>query len=441
MAGVPISQIPPGLATLASGVAAGGRAITRSFVDRWQDPVESALTAYIPSATCQFRLLFSRTDEHKILWIPFGKKTQVVFDATVSFQLNSISDLSMQEGSVDVGALSAAVVAPSFLVTRPSRADLDRFGFGADSTAANTILLRLGPDRAHILAVMNPETRKKARIRYSPNGIPGEEQPKKNKYSLDWVLAFVRTLGAWIESDTMTEAAREPFSVADENTVPGVLFYLLQAYSACYSKVASPSPEAMLLPAIFQKRFVIEGYGADVKLRLAADGTLSDGKDFESSQLTLRLRVRRTAAEITAIPNELSTADRLTASFVAALEFNVDENDWADRLNVSRVFVRPFFQTAQDQAAVLRIARDNHADTDVVILTGMLAGMRRTVMLSARFTVNMKKDPPDVDVTPDSIEVLAIAPENGAGVVVGLDAVDFLLKYLVNLRHWMGVLS
>ncbi len=439
----PISLIPEKIGRLAAGIAAGGLNVTRAFVDRWAGSPETALVGYLRSALCNFRLTFTRSSSKTILFV-FRQEgpVKVVFDATVSFEINSSSDLSpwIPPALSDVGVV---LVLPSFLVGVPTRQQLDRFAFGADSTAANTLLLALGPDRSDILAVMNPEAGEDALIRYSPGGNPGPIEPAAARYSLRWVLSFIRTLGSWMESDLSASASRPAVVSQDEESVSGVLYYLLQAFVNASQELSAGAAEAARLPDIFQKTYEVNGYQADLKLRLRPDGKLSDAEDFETTQLTLRLRVRDgepRIAEITAIPNELAVSGSLAASFFACLQFGVDEETWVSLLGVDRVFVGPFFHTAQDYA-VFRISRDEFADTDVVILRGFLKGVVTTVVLTARFTVDMKKDAPEVQLPrQDSIQILAIAPDEGTA-TVGFGAVSFLLQYLVNLRRWIGGLG
>lgn len=230
---------------------------------------------------------------------------------------------------------------------------------------------------------------------------------------------------------------------ADEQSVPGVLFYLVGAYVNASNLVSQPGTQIFELPEIFQKTYFVNDYQADLKMRLASDGKLSDSDDYDTFQLTLRLMVRNGSqrmAEITAIPSDLAVSSALTASFTAALEFNVQAEVWGTLLDIEPAFVSLFFESARSDVLAFRIARDQYADTDVVVLRGMLAGRQSTVVLSARFIVDMSKAPPDVDVNPDSVEILAKVMD-GDGSKVDFDTVKFLLHYIANFRHWMGVLG
>jgi hypothetical protein len=445
--GAPIHQIPDKIGALVSSVSAGGRTVTRAFVDRWFGPPETAETAYLRFAECTFHLVLTES-ESKTIFFFFHEEgpTKVVLDATISFRINSSSDQvpSTPFSQADIGT---TYILPSFLIGFPSRADLDRFGFGAASTDANTALFALGPEGKDLLAIMNAEAGKKAQIRYSPGAIPGSAEPQRGNYSLAWVLAFIRTLSSWMESE-LTAGERLPALVAaDERSVPGVLFYLLSAYVNAASLVAQPPAEVLNLPDIFQKTYTVDNYQVDLKMRLAADGSLSDAEDYETSQLTLRMRVRECggrAAEITAIPNELATSGPLLSAITEALEFNVPTSDWRDLLGLGEDeagFVPGFLQSARSNAIAFRIGREEDADHEIVVLTGMLADRLLTVVLTAKLIVDMSRGSPTVDVVANSVESLAVVEGDGSNATVGFDAVEFLLTYISNFRHWMGVLQ
>jgi hypothetical protein len=442
----PVHQIPDQIAGLASAIAAGGRTVTRAFVDRWSLPPEEALVAYLPSASAGLRLLFTTSNTHTILFFFHVKDpVNMIFDASVSFNVNTVSDLGPPELPVAIENLQVSFRLPSFLIAFPTREQLDKFGFGADSTSKNTVLLALGPAHSDFLAVMNPETGKKASVRYSPAGVPGPVEPKNGKYSLVWVLAFVRTLGTWVASDLQDSDARHVVLTSDETSVAGVVYFLLKAFAQSNQALLQPDKAVLQLPEIFQKTYFVNQYQADIKLRLRPDGTLADADSPDTSQLTLNVRVRDSqppAAEITAVPNELSISGPLRDAFVHALQFDVMRSTWASLLHVNQGFVGPFFDSAAATAAVFRIARDKSVDIDVVVLTGELQGTLKTVVLTAQFRVNASHDPPKVSVlNEESIEILAMAPGDGGNVVVGFDPVKFILTFLTNIRHWIGELA
>jgi hypothetical protein len=328
-------------------------------------------------------------------------------------------------------------------MSRPSRQDLDHFGFGAASTDDNTVLFALGPQRKDILAILNADAGKRALVRYSPEGSPGAIEPQQGRYSLDWILQFIRTLASWMESDLVMGERLPAHVEADERSIPGILFYLLTAYTTSSTQLAQPGSDVDQLPDIFQKTYVVNNYQADLKLRLAADGTLSDSEDYDTSQLTLHLRIQDRSghtAEITAIPNELAVSGPLLASFSSALEFNVPRETWGDLLGVNPVFVPLFLESTRSSLIVFRIGRDRYADTDVVILSGTLEGQLSTIVLKARFMVDMQNDSPSVDVNPDSISILAKVAGDASNASVDFDAAAFLLKYVTNSLTWMKAL-
>ncbi len=440
-----IHLIPEQIANLASAVAAGGRTVTRVFVDSWSLPPEQAMVAYLPSANVDFRLVFTRSDTHTILFFfHTSDPVKVIFDASVAFQINSVSDLGPPLSPVAISDLQVFFRLPSFLVAFPTREQLDMYAFGADSTPQNTLLLALGPDHSDFLAVMNPEAGKKAQIRYSPAGVPGAAEPVKGKYSLAWVLSFVRTLSTWAESDLQASQLRPIVVSSEETSVAGVLFFLLDAYVKSNQALVLPDAAVQRLPDIFQKTYGVHQYQADLKLRLHPDGTLADADASDTSQLTLSIQLRDTrppVAEITAVPNELSISGPLLDAFLTALQFDLMSSTWAQLLRVNEGFVRIFFNSVADHTAVFRIARNKSLDTDVVVMTGMLAGSEKTVVLTAQFKVNAASDPPSVHIEDDnSVQILAIAPGDGGNVVVGFDPVKFVLNFLVNVRHWIGEL-
>ncbi|HZD30069.1 MAG TPA: hypothetical protein VE779_00255 [Candidatus Angelobacter sp.] len=442
----PVHQIPDQIADLARAIAAGGRTVTRAFVDRWSLPPEQALVAYLPSASAGLRIMFTTSNTHTILFFFHVKDpVKVIFDATVSFQVNSVSDLGPPDSPSKIDGLRVSFRLPSFLVAFPTRDQLDKFGFGAASTQQNTSLLALGPEHSDYLAVMNPEKGKDASIRFSPAGVPGLVEPKNGKYSLAWVLSFVQTLSSWVASDLQGSAARHIVLTSDETTVAGVIFYLLQAFVQSNQALLQPGDAVRQLPEVFQKTYCVNQYQADIKLRLRPDGTLADADVPDTSQLTLSIRVNDTrppAAEITAVPNELSIAGPLRDAFLRALQFDVMRSTWARLLHVNQGFVGPFFDSAAETAAIFRIARDKSLDTDVAVLTGELQGALKTVVLTAQFKVNAAADPPKVGLPDeDSIIMLAIAPGDGGNVVVGYDPVKFVVNFLTNLHRWMGDLA
>ncbi len=441
-----IHLIPDQIAGLARAIAAGGRTVTRVFVDRWALSPEQGLVAYLPAASVDFRLQFTQSDTHTILFFfHTTDPVKVIFDAAVSFQINSVSDLGPPLSPVAIGDLQVFFRMPSFLVAFPTRVQLDKYAFGADSTSKNTLLLGLGPDHSDFLAVMNPEDGKKAQIRYSPAGVPGPAEPNKGKYSLAWVLSFIRTLSTWVESDLQASESRPIVVTSDETSVAGVLFFLLDAYVKSNQALQLPDAAVQQLPDIFQKTYAVNQYQADLKLRLRPDGTLADANASDTSQLTLSIRLRDQrppVAEILAIPNELSISGPLLDAFLNGLQFGLMQSTWAQLLKVNEAFVRIFFESVVGHTAVFRIARDKSLDTDVVLMTGMLAGAQKTVVLTAQFRVNAASDPPTVDINDDnSVQILAIAPGDGGNVVVGFDPVKFVLNFLVNVRHWIGELA
>ncbi|HEX7312731.1 MAG TPA: hypothetical protein VF297_02360 [Pyrinomonadaceae bacterium] len=391
----PLVKLPEQLKALTDKIPVAGRLVTALSVDRWTLPPGRAEVNYLNAARIGLRLFFAKTGSTTVFFI-FRKKSEtwVMLEALVTLELHS-APVSEPTPVLSVEEITRLVTIPAFMWVDLTEADAAKFG-PPGATPLNTVFFRLGAEGKDVFAVKSPETGKKATLLYSPGGVPGEVEPKGGKYSLRPFLEMVRTLRDWIAQEKPAFETYKGVGLPTEDTpVHEILTRLLQAYVVSHNSL---KPDAA--PPPLRQSYRIAGYGATLKMRLKADGTLAQKKEEEQFQLAVEMKLttgETPTASVTLAPPDFLIAGPLYDAFFSELEAPAGYEAIARAGNIPVSEVRKFLAAARPGSAIFRVSRGSDSDTDILVLTGgTLSGGPATLIVEAEFAVNVKDGPPTV---------------------------------------------
>ena len=439
----PIENLPAQLATLAGKIPAAGRLITAASVDSWTLPPGRAQVTYLRAARITLRLYFAKSGTTTILFI-FRKETGrwVMLEAVVSLALRAASAAEPAR-VLAVEDIRRLIRVPSFLWLDVTEDAVATFG-PPGATPENTVFFRLGDGGRDILAIRNPEAGKKATLRYSPGGVPGQVEPRDGKYSLRAFVNMTRTLRDWLAQDRPALLTLESVGPpADDTTVNRILTKLLQAYvDSSNAQVAADPPDDAPLP--LRQFYRIASYVVTLKLRLKADGTLAQKEKEEQFQLAADMALSddpTPSATVTLDPPDFLVSGPLYDAFFGELGTPTTLAAIARAMKTDAGFLRPFFTSARPASAIFRVDRSADSDTNILMLTGQLLGAPATVIIQARFRVNAKKEHPTVELLDSEPQVISMQGEDPGGFQIGFTYVEyFLLLARINWL-WVGALA
>lgn len=421
---------------------------------------------------------------------------RVVFKTLVSFEVGPviaeprISELTLEQ-------IDHRIILPPFVVVRPTEDQLKEskgmLGNDAD-LKKNSVLFMLGPHGEDLLAVKNPEGGiEGARICYKHDGKDEEVRQSGNKlWPLAPFLALIDAIQSWAAGDFETghEEALTPPKPEDATECARILNRIIRAYCEAVNEVDNGSrPVLSDLLEKMQTRYGVRDFRADVILQLRPDGTLA-GKDEEEEekkdeperyegveeeyedeyereffrdekeeeeeregkkrlfQLLMRVRLRphdqgERATVAIGPPDFLVSGDLFNEFWKSLLEEDVIKR-LGDELGVTEEDIRSFIKTYGLAGSVFRVNREDGKDTDILILSGLLADRCRLVILRGIFEV--KATVPEVKVlrrkiigTPLIKRVFVGEPDPAA---FGLDTntVEYFLELITAIKRWVGVL-
>jgi hypothetical protein len=439
----PLENLPAQLTTFVSNITVAGRLVTSASVDRWTLPPGHAEINYLTTARITLRLYFAKSGTTTIFFI-FHKDTGtwVMLDALVSLALRAAS---MVEPApiLTTNDIRRLIKVPSFLWMNVTENEVASFG-PPETTRQNTVFFRIGEGGQDVLAIKNPEAGKKATLRYSPGGVPGQVEPKNGKYSLRPFMDLTRTLRDWLAQEKPAFLTLENIGPpADDTTVHRILTKLLQAYVDS-SNALVPTDAADDTPLPLQQSYRIPSYDVTLKLRLKADGTLAQKEKEEQFQLAADVTLSADAipsAMVTLGPPDFLVSGPLYDAFFSELQTPAAVEAIADAMHINAGFLRPFFASARPASAIFRVNRGPDNDRDILVLPGQLFGEPTTVIIEAEFRVNAKKEPPTVELQNAALQVITLKGGDPGSVQINFDYVEYFLLLARTIWFWVGALG
>lgn len=437
----PLDNLPAQLTTLAGNIPAVGRLVTSGSVDRWTLPPGRAEVNYLSAAHITLRLYFAKPGATILFF--FRKAAWVMLDARVSLALRSASALEEPAPVLTVNGIRRLIKVPDFLWMNVTEEEVALYG-PPEATRQNTVFFRVGADGRDVLAIKNPETGKRATIRYSPGGVPGQVEPKSGKYTLRPFLALTWALRDWLAQEKPAfltlESAGPP---ADDTMVNRILTKLLQAYVDS-SNALPPADAEEDTPPPLRQSYRISGYDVSLRLRLKADGTLAQKESEEQFQLTADVGLAgepTPAAVVTLGPPDFLISGPLYDAFFNELKTPNAVAAIADVMNINAGFLRPFYESARPASAIFRVSRGRDYDRNILVLPGQLFGAPTTLIIGAEFIVNAGKQPPTVELVTDLLQVKSVKDTDPGNVQIDYDYVEYFLLLARTIRFWVGALG
>lgn len=439
----PLEDLPGQLTTFARGIPVAGRLVTSASVSRWALQPGIAEVNYLGAARISLRLFFAKSGTTTIFFI-FHKDTGtwVMLEAVVALALRAASEAEPAP-VLTLGDIRRLIKVPAFLWVEVTEDEAASFG-PPEATRLNTVFFRLGDGGRDVLAVKNPESGKKATLRYSPGGTQGRVEPVKGRYSLRPFLDMTLTLRDWLAQEKPAfltlESAGPP---ADEATVHRILTTLLQAYVDSNNALA-PTGVPDDTPPPLRQSYRISSYDVTLKMRLKADGTLAQKEEEEAFQLAADVKLAeeptRTAA-VTLGPPDFLVSGPLYDAFFGELETPLAVEAIAGAMHINAGFLRPFFASARPASAIFRVNRGPDNDRDILVLPGQLFGEPTTVIVEAEFLVNAKKEPPSVELVNAAPRVVTLKGGDPGDSDVNYDYAEYFLLLARTIWLWVRALG
>ena len=434
---LPLAKLPEEITALSGLIPKVGHTFTSTSVERWFKQPGLAEINYLRSVVATWRINFSKTGTSTILFIFRRKKEPfVMLDATVSLAIRVASPIEPQPAPA-IHEIQRRVTYPTFLLPDPTDAEIALFG-PPGSTRDNTVFFKLGSSGENILAILNPELGKNAKLRYSPKGVPGAVEPKDGKYSLRPFLDLTSTIRDWLAQKKPTVTGTQMTGTPMQTTVVHeILTALLQAYVD--SNQALKTPEMM---DVFQQ-YLIGKYEFALKLRLKADGSLAEKKEEEQSQLMIDGSINSgtppVASVVVEAPDFLVDGPLFDA-FFSSLTPPSAVDAIAGELHLHPNFVRPFLHSAKEGAAIFRSGHEDGRDQDILVLTGNLTGSPSVVIINAEFRVNVDRDPPKVELFVGSVRAVRFEGPDPGSEVIRFEFIKYYILLASSIHRWLGAL-
>lgn len=392
----PLSLLPAQIADISAAIAVGGYQVTRASAARWflQDDAPDA--AYLTNIRVGLRVSFTlQTSSTIFFFFHTDAESYVPVEASVAFQVRPIAVPPAPPGST----IPRCRALPPFVLTGLSAGDIARFG-PSGATPQNTVFLALGNGQ-DIFALRNPRDAKRSAIRFSRNRTPGVEQTWRSGYDLQPFLELMKTLDSWV-ADGAPAAAPVPMSgSAMPVVVTGILDTLTEAYVTSASQLAAPTEPLASAQEWFSKYYEIYGFSASVKMRITADGSLSESPEQERLQIATQMKIDGThpVSTITIGEPRFVVAGRLRQAFLDELAYDpACTGQLAELLGVVDIQISSYIDTTRETAIVVLAQTSGSSERALIWLPGQVAGVARPLLLSGLFTV--KTDEPQLSVSP-----------------------------------------
>jgi hypothetical protein len=432
----PLTELPKDITSLARMIPGIGSKVTAVSVDRWPKLPGLAEINYLRTVALKWQISFSKTKTSVFFFFRRKQSTWVMLAASVSLNVRVANPLEPRP-SPAIDDIRRRVRFPAFFWVNPSDDEIKTFG-PPGATAANTVFFKLGSGR-NVLAISNPETGKKATLRYSPGGVPGPVEPQNGKYSLAQFVDFTWTIRDWLArgkpSSTAIELTGPP---SQDAPVRQILTALLQAYvDSSASLAASPANPLFV-------SYVIDGYDLSLNLRVREDGSLAEKKEEEAFRVIIAATTKPGPPPVVSVdlePPDFLIDGKLFEAFFSAFTPPDPLRRLAKAAGTQPGPMGLFLSRARSTATIFRIARRDDRDDDLLVLSGDL-GAPTTLVIKASFKVKTEKDPPSVELAGDDIEVLKIVGNaSDPSAKIPFDFVEYYLLLASSLRHWLDALG
>jgi hypothetical protein len=395
----PLEELPAALAALSSQVVEGGREITRLSVDRWFRRFGEADMLALAEVRLGWHLFVEKRNASTWFgFIPLATNRLTALEANIAVQARPASVPPVVDGVPEL-----RLELPSFFWLDASPEDIRRYApAGGLGDAENTLLLRLGEQRQDILGVhLDPPSQVAARLRFSPGGVPGADEPS---VALASYVALVDTFSAW-QSAGMPSQPDSAVTLPDAagKTVADVIRRVRDAFVACRVELGA-APTFPALPVTSSWR--VDGCSADLVLRLDVNGDLAEKLAALRFIALLHIAQRGDdALRVTVGPGELSVSDGVVDAvlddFAGAMgRPALAAAIWIDtpypHLHVASI--PPFIESARGRSRALHLERVGAELTLLVDMCGTLEGQAARVLVVANFVVDETVTPPTVDI-------------------------------------------
>ena len=366
----------------------GSYLVTRASAARWFLPHDIPEAAYLTNIRVNLRLAFTRETSSAIFF--FFHSEPLVYtplSATLSFAVKPYRAAPALPASIDRWS-----ALPPFVLTGLRPEEIAQFG-PAGATAQNTVFFALG-DGQDILAVMHPQMPKRAAVRFSPNRIPGPQEPIRKRFTLRAFLALMDTLKKWVDDGEESANAQPSAGPASPNAVSSVLNALTEAFLTSSRQLSLPAEPLASAPDLFRKYHRIDEFSASLRMRLRPDGSLAEESGDERLHLRARFQVDRDRSLLTmGIPDFFATG-QVRDAYLNELAYDsecrsrlVELSDLAIELQVPA-----YISSARQGAVVIRILGET-TEQALIWLPGTIGGSPAPILLSGVFRVDGEAEP------------------------------------------------
>ena len=433
----PLAKLPKDITSMARMIPGIGSQVTAVSVDRWSKVPGLAEINYLRTVKLDWQISFSKTKTSVFFFFRRRSETWVMLAASVSLDVRAANPLEPRPAPA-IEVIRRVVTFPNFFWVDPSPDEIKMFG-PPGATKENTVFFKLSSGR-NILAISNPELGKKATLRYSPGGIPGVVEPQDKKYSLAPFIDLTWTIRDWLAQGKPSSGAIELTGPPNQDTpVHQILTALLQAYVDSAASLGVSPAHALFVS------YLIDGYKISLNLRVRADGSLAEKKEEEAFRVIIAAKTKRGPPPTITVdlePPDFLIGGSLFDAFFSAFTPPEPLRRLAKAVGLDPGFVRLFLASAKSTATVFRIARHKEHDDDLMVLSGELVGSPTTLVIKASFVVKTEKDPPSVELTDETIEVLKIVGDiSDPSAKIPFDFVEYYLMLASSLRHWLAALG
>ena len=333
---------------------------------------------------------------------------------------------------------SCRLLLPPFLLHQPSQAELKRYGPDGAS-AADTVLLRVGPGGQHVLSIRCPEVQSKAEVVFTK-----DRRGQIKEWDAEPFLELTETLRAWLVSGVKSGTEVElplPTEPRRMNDVARVLHFFLRGHHDLEHAIA-PTPKAPPLLVTAVPRYEVATYAAQITLCLDRRNRLATNWAKNPSSILLQLTVAKEAGETVARiglgPADFLCTGELRATFLTELAKGTpdklrrslgvkDQPEWSAFLN-----------SAGERAVIMRVARDGRADVNLVVLPGTHGGRPRTLILRTEARVDVAAQPPTVQLS--RVE-LSYDSQKHQRQRLDDKTAGYFLQLAAALKHWLSTLQ
>jgi hypothetical protein len=431
----PLDVLPPTLGAVAAAVrSAGTRMVTDSFHAACEDAPLASLQVL---RRTQFDMVLTFTEQKSEVFLFFERNrvTRRLMEANLQMRIE-LEAHSMRK-AVELQPVRHRTGIPAFLVWRPAPADLATYA-PPGATADNTILFRWGPSGArNCLAIMNPDKRENALVRFTRAGIPGPVEPRKldqqgKTYPAEAFIELMLELRNWTLQEipaTTTVEVREAGAWA-------VAFRVLDSIAKGYAVAALEMAGGPRMP--LDLGYGITAYRAHLHLWVKRDGKLTYSDSPGASKVDAEARIVPGAdaieTAINLLPPDFLASGALFDSFIAALLDRADDIESPQLRNLIGPF-RDYINAAKPNATVVRVTR-NDRDVNLFVLPGRdRAGVPSTLWMRAECDVDVTVSPPKVRLDTSAVSLIHLLHSGFER--MKYEWVSYFLEFAADLQKWL----